>query len=170
MKSWLKRIRGALGMGLSWAVVGFLAGIGIEVIHNVWPNPIGGAVDIWPAALAYPGFFGGIAFSAVLGVAGRRRRFDELSMPRIATWGAVGGLLVSLIPVLMVALGLASTTEPLWQLTLALAGPFAVGGAVAASGTLWLARKAEDQALLAESEDVAEVGLSEDETRELLGR
>jgi len=61
MKKWLRRIRGAVGMGLTWGVAGFLAGIGIELVHNLWPNPLGSAVDIWPAALAYPGFLGGVA-------------------------------------------------------------------------------------------------------------
>jgi hypothetical protein len=169
MKGWIRRIRGALGMGLTWAVTGFLAGGVIELIHNIWPNPIGAAVDIWPAVLAYPGFLGGIAFSAVLGIAARRRRFDELSIPRVAVWGAVGGLLVSLVPGVMVLVGLASTTEPTWLLTLMIAGPFMAGGAIAASATLALARMSEDRALLEDSEDVADVGLSRDEERELLG-
>jgi len=169
MKKWLRRIRGAVGMGLTWAVVGFLAGIGIEVIHNIWPNPIGSAVDIWPAVLAYPGFFGGVAFSTVLGIAGRRRRFDELSLPGVAAWGAVGGLVVSLIPAAMVAIGLATPNIPLWQITLALLGPFSLGGAIAACGSLALARMAEDRELLVDSRDVADVGLTEKEERELLG-
>ena len=70
MRKWLRRIRGAVGMGLTWGVVGFLVGLGIEMIHNVWPNPLGSRVDIWPAALAYPGFFGGVIFSTVLGLQG----------------------------------------------------------------------------------------------------
>lgn len=148
MRAWLRRIRGALGMGLTWGVAGFLAGIVIEVIHNIWPNPLGAAVDIWPAALGYPAFFGGVAFSVVLGIAGRRRRFDELSLPRVAAWGAIGGLLVSLIPATLVALGLATPNVPLWQITLALVGPLALGGAVAASGSLALARMADDRELL----------------------
>lgn len=156
-------------MGLTWAVAGFLAGMGIELIHNVWPNPLGSAVDIWPAALAYPGFFGGVAFSTVLGIAGRRRRFDELSLPGVATWGAIGGLLVSLIPAAMVAIGLATPNVPLWRLTLALLGPFTLGGAIAASGSLALARMAEDRELLGDSHEVADVGLTEEEARELLG-
>ena len=69
MKTWLRRIRGALGMALTWAAGGALVGFGIELIHNVWPNPLGSLVDIWPAVLAYPAFFGGLAFSAVLGIA-----------------------------------------------------------------------------------------------------
>ena len=42
MGKWLRRIRGAVGMGLTWAVAGFLAGIGIELTHNIWPNPLAG--------------------------------------------------------------------------------------------------------------------------------
>lgn len=170
MKTWLRRIRGALGMGLTWALAGFFAGMGIELIHNIWPNPLGSAVDIWPAALAYPGFFGGVAFSTVLAIAGRRRRFDQLSVPGVAAWGAVGGLLVSLIPAAMVAIGLAGPNVPLWQITVALLGPFTVGGAIAASGSLALARMAEDRELLDGSRDVADVGLTREEERELLGR
>jgi hypothetical protein len=169
MKQWLRRIRGAVGIGLTWGVSGFLVGASIEMIHNVWPNTLGSRVDIWPAALAYPGFFGGVIFSTVLGIAGRRRRFDELSLPRFATWGAVGGLVVSLVPAAMVAMGLATPNIPLWQITAALVGPCTFGGAVAASGSLALARMAEDRELLDASEDVADVGLTEEETRELLG-
>ena len=169
MNSWLRRLRGALGMGLTWGVAGFIAGMGIELIHNIWPNPVGAAVDIWPAALAYPGLVGGVAFSVVLGVAARRRRFDELSMPAVAGWGALGGLLVSLIPAAMVAVGLATSNGSVAQITLALLGPFTVGGAIAASASRAVARRAEDRMLLEESDQVAEVGLSPEEQRTLLG-
>ena len=169
MKKWLRRIRGAVGMGLTWAVGGFLVGFGIEMIHNVWPTPLGSMVDIWPAALGYPAFFGGVVFSTVLGIAGRRRRFDEMSLPRFAAWGAVGGLIVSLIPAAMVAMGLATPNIPLWQITTALVGPLTLGSAIAASGSLALARMAEGRELLDASRDVADVGLSDDEAQELLG-
>lgn len=148
MKQWMRRVRGALGMGLAWGIVGFIAGMGIELIHNIWPNPLGRMVDIWPAALAYPGFVGGITFSIVLGIAGRHRRFDELSVPRFAAWGALGGLVVSLIPAAMVGVGLATPNVPLWQITAALIGPCVVGSAFAASGSLILARWADDRHLL----------------------
>ena len=148
MQNWQRRVRGALGMALSWAIVGAIIGFAIEMIHNIWPNPLGRLVDIWPAALAYPGFFGGLVFSAVLGIAGRRRSFRELSLPRFAAWGALGGLLVSLIPLAMVAVGLADANVPIWQLTLVLAGPLAAGSAIAAAGSLALARMGEDRGLL----------------------
>lgn len=161
MQRWLRRIRGALGMGLTWGLAGFVVGMGIELIHNIWPNPLGAAVDIWPAALAYPGFFGGVAFATVLGIAGRRRTFDELSLPRVATWGALGGLFVALIPAAMAATGLATFNVPLWQITAALLGPFTVGGAIAASGSLVLARRGEHRDRLGGSRD--------EEERERLG-
>jgi hypothetical protein len=69
----------------------------------------------------------------------------------------------------MVAIGLATPNIPLWKITLALLGPFTLGGAIAASGSLALARMVEDRELLAESRDVADVGLTEKEERELLG-
>ena len=106
MNKWLRRLRGAFGMALSWGVTAFLVGMGIELVHKVWPNPLGAWVDIWPAALALPAFFGGLGFSVVLGIAGRRRRFDELSLSGFASWGAVSGLLVSLIPAVLVGLNL----------------------------------------------------------------
>ena len=102
-KKWLRRIRGALGMGLiwaaGWALVGVLIGLSwslglpMEWFIEVFDAPL--------AALAVPGFVGGVVFSTVLGVAGRRRRFDELSLPRFGAWGALGGLLLGLAPALV---------------------------------------------------------------------
>jgi hypothetical protein len=69
----------------------------------------------------------------------------------------------------MVILGLATPNIPLWQITLALSGPFTLGGAIAASGSLALARRAEDREFLAGSRESADVGLTEEEERELLG-
>ncbi len=164
MKDWLRRLRGALGMGLTWGVAGALLGMVMEVLDSQ-----GQIADIWPAVLAVPAFFGGVLFSAVLAVAGRRRRFDELSIPRFAAWGAVGGALLSLVPVGMAAVGLVTLDVPAWRLTAALIGPLTLGSASAAAGSLALARTAEDRDLLEAGERVAEVGLTEAEAQELWG-
>lgn len=169
MRNWLRRLRGTIGMGLTWGVVGFLVGMAIEVIHNIWPNPVGAAVDIWPAALAYPGLLGGVAFSTILGIAGRGQPFSWLSIPKCAAWGALGGLVVSLIPSTMVGLGLATANVPIWPLTAALAGPFALGGASAASASIALAQMTSDRESLDAERNVAEAGLSPAEARQLLG-
>lgn len=166
MSGWLRRLKGAIGMGLFWAASGFAAGGVIELIHNIWPNPIGAAVDIWPMMLAVPGFLGGLGFSAVLAIAGRRRRFDELSLRSFALLGAAGGILASFVPAILITAG---REAPTWSIILELAGPFAIGGATAAAGTLAIARLSEDQDLLASGEDIASVGLTAEEATELLG-
>ncbi len=83
MKKWLRRIRGALGMGLIWAAgwapVGVLIGMVVD--------PDGSMDEMWVAVGAYPDFIGGVVFFAVLGIAEGRRRFDEVSLPRFGAWG-----------------------------------------------------------------------------------
>ena len=176
MKKWMRRIRGAVGMGLTWAAGWAIVGVLIGVTSRLLPGlPWGPFFEVFDAplpALAVPGFFGGAFFSTVLGIAGRRRRFDELSLPRFAAWGAVGGLMLSLFPAALVVVGLASVeggTLDLWQLTAVISGPLTFLSAVSASGSLMLARVAEDRELLEASEDVAEAGLAEGEAQELLG-
>lgn len=133
MNGWLRRLRGALGMGLTWAVGWALVGGVIELITNFVPGWNGALVDMWPQTLAIPAFFGGAAFSVVLAVAGRRRTFEELSLPRFLAWGAVGGVLLS-IPVL----ALSGFATGAWVAS----GVVTSLCAASAAGTLGLARMA----------------------------
>jgi hypothetical protein len=143
-------------MGLIWAAGWALVGVLIGVTSKVLPGlPFWDAFfDLFDAplpALAIPGFVGGVLFAMVLGIAGRRRRFEELSLPRFAAWGALGGLLLSLVPAALVAVGLASLGRPdlgLWQITAAISAPLILLSAVSASVSLLLARKAESRDLL----------------------
>jgi peptidoglycan/LPS O-acetylase OafA/YrhL len=136
MKKWLRRIRGAVGMGLTWAVVWGAA----AVLMGLLVDPDGSMDEMWVAIGAYPGFLGGVVFSAVLAVAARRRRLDELSLARVAGWGAAAGLLVGSIPFV---LGDPLTDIPLWLLGTAVIGSITVLSAASAAGSLALARRAE---------------------------
>ena len=162
MKKWLKRIRGALGMGLTWAagwsgvfvILGLVGGSGtLGLLDYVGLTVLFGIV----------GFVGGAAFSVVLGITEGRRRFDELSLRRFAFWGAVGGLLVSM-PLSWVS----------WSSAFESAEALGVGvvltllGAGSAAGSLALARRADDRELLEHGADVADIGLTEEEKGELL--
>ena len=162
MRKWLKRIRGALGMGLAWAVVWAGVGALIEVVTMVLG--ISSAMDVLEraAAFAIMGFIGGAAFSVVLGIAEGRRRFDEMSLPRFAGWGAVGGLLMM---ALVLAVSASAVTLP-FVLVAGVVG--ALMGAGSAAGSLALARRADDRELLEHGADVADIGLTEEEKRELL--
>lgn len=175
MKNWLRRIRGAIGMGLTWAVGWAVMGLGIGVASIAFPFlPWHLFFEIFDAplpALAVPGFFGGIFYSIVLGIAGRRSRFDELSLSRVAAWGALGGLMLALFPSFLVLVGLAHLGRPdasLAQLTALVAAPFMLAGAGSATSSLLLARRAERLALGA-GEGFADLGLTDAEKRDLLG-
>ena len=152
MKKWLRRIRGAVGTGLTWAAGWAIAGLLIGVTSVLLPGlPWDSFFRVFDAplpALAIPGFFAGVFFSIVLGIAARRKRFDELSVPKFAAWGAVGGLLVTLFPFALVALGLASregSAVGTWQILAAVTAPFVVLSAASAAGSLMLARRAADR-------------------------
>ena len=136
MEKWLRRVRGAVLMGLIWAVVWAPIGVLIGMIVD----PDGSMDEMWVAVGAYPGFLGGVVFATVLGIAGSRRRFDELSLPRFAAWGAVAGLLVGALPF---AVGESTTKLPVWLLGVVVIGSITLLSAVSAAGSLALARMAE---------------------------
>ena len=148
---WLRRIRGAIGMGITWAIVWGVAGLGIGALSLVTPwlpwDAFFRRFDAPLPALAVPGFVGGMLFSLVLGIAARNRRFEELSLRNFTAWGAVGGILLGLVPVTLQVLGLAHLRADLvwWQVTAALSIPTMLLGAGSAAATLSLARKGEKQ-------------------------
>ncbi len=165
MKRWLRRIRGAVGMGLTFAAAWFGVGL-IMLLGLLLVTGTTGADVPYPIGFGAFGFVVGVTFSGVLGLVAGRRRFDQMSLPRFAGSGAAGGFLLSAIFVSAVALAV----DPAFLSNLVVLGPvFAIGGASSAAGSLVLARRAEDRQLLETSEDVAEVGLSDGERRELLG-
>jgi len=153
MKKWLRRIRGAVVMGLTWAVVWVPVGLLISMIVD----PDGSMDEPWILVGAYPGFLSAVVFSMVIWIAERRRRFDELSPTRVGAWGAVAGLLVGMVPFVA---GSNSTNLPTWLLMFAIIGPITLLSAVSAGGSLALARRAEKLNFLDARADVAKVGVT----------
>ena len=159
MNTWMKRVRGALGMGLTWgagwAVFGVLLAAS-TLIHPGFPGgPFLETFDAPAPALAIPGFIGGIIFSIVLRVAAGRRKLDEISLPRFALWGAVGGLLLALLPDAMAAVGLVTLDVEgpgMWEITAKIAAPLIVLCSASAAGSLLLARRAQRNAMLSARE------------------
>ena len=98
MKTWARRIRAALGMGLIWGAAWGGAG-------TVLARVPGFDSDLPFALLFAPlGFVTGIIFSGILvGIEGRRG-FERTSLSRVAGWGAASGLLLSGIFVVGAAL------------------------------------------------------------------
>lgn len=149
MNKWLRRIRGAIGMGLTWALAWFGAGMALLLVVGL------GAADVpFPLGFGLLGFFAGALFSGVLSLVEGRHSFEELSLPRFAGWGALGGLLFSVVFVLAVAVFGNDRLE------LLVLGPvFAFAGAASAAGSLALARRADRSELLGDGGEEGEGGL-----------
>ena len=137
MKQWGRRLRGAIGMGLTWGAAWFGAGILLARVPGFYSD--------LPFALLFAplGFVTGLIFSGILVAIARRRTFDRVSLSRFAGWGAASGLLLSGIFVV----GAAIRGESLWGELLVFGPPLAMASAVCAAGSMAMARRAERREL-----------------------
>jgi len=125
---WLRRIRGAIGIGFTWAVAWGIVGMAPRWVFG-W-----NADAPFPLIFGVLGFLGGIAFSGLLALTESSRKFDEMSIRRFAGWGAVGGLLLSAVFTKIASLE--------WGDVLMITPTFAAACAICAAGSLALARRA----------------------------
>jgi hypothetical protein len=132
MEQWVTRISRAFMMGLAWAVAWMPIGLLIGFIVD----RDGSMDEPWIAVGTYPGFFCGVVFSAVVGMAAGRRRLRDLSLPFAGARGLVSGLLVG---GLWVVLALVSD-PPNWLLNVAVLGSLTLLSAVSGVGSASLAR------------------------------
>ena len=128
MRMGARLIRGAVGMGVTWAAVWSVAGALPRWVFGVETDaPL-------PIVFGVLGFLAGVVFAAVLAVTDGRRRFEQMSLARFAMWGAAGGLLLAAV--------IAKTASLPWAELIALAPTLAVASAACASGSLALAKRA----------------------------
>ena len=150
----MRRIRGAIGMGFTWAAAWFVAGLVPRWLF-------GFNTDVpFPLVFGVLGFIAGVTFSGLLVLTERRRTFDQMTLPRFAAWGAVGGVLLSAIFTRAASLGFGEA--------LAITPTFALACAASAAGSLALARRAVRRELLDIRGDTAEAKLTNYEKRKLL--
>ena len=163
MKQSLRRIRGAIGVGITWALAWAPVAVfvGTQII-----DPDDTMDEMWVMVGVLPGFFSGVIFSIVLGIFARRRRLDDLSIPRVAGWGAIAGLLIGILPFVI---GDTDGSPPAWLLAAIIIPSFTLLSTLSAAATLAVARRA----LRRESRDmdtaIDNLGLTNDEKRALLG-
>jgi hypothetical protein len=148
MNIWVRRLRGAIGMGFTWAILWAILGVAMAAANSLLPGLFGGFFRVFDApapALGLPGFFAGALFSLVLAIAARNRKFQELSLGKFAFWGAIGGVMVTSIPLVLSAIGLADINDPPGPLNLFLAAapPLMILSSLSATISLWLAQRAE---------------------------
>ena len=150
MGKWMRRIRGAIGIGVTWAAAWALVG-------SVPRWLFGFNTDApFPIIFGVLGFIAGVIFSGLLMLTEGRRGFDQLTLPRFAAWGGVGGVLLAAVFTRAASLG--------WADALAITPTFAVASALCASGSLALARRAG----MRELPDIRRDELADHEKRKLL--
>jgi hypothetical protein len=100
MKKLLRWIRGALGIGVTWAALWMVFGVLLVIVARiVRPHDVGpgeGLSEVLPV-LAIVGLLSGLGFAAFLSVAERRRKLHELSLGRVALWGLLGSAAIPLV-------------------------------------------------------------------------
>ena len=157
MSKWLRRLRGALSTALTWA--GIWSGAGMLIgTTGLFGDLAPVEYVVFGGVFAILGLIGGTAFSLVLSLVEGRRSLDELTLPRIAAWGAAGGALLQLV---MLAVGQGAGL-PTWIF-------FMLLGSVSAVASLAIARRAQDRDPLEVGDGLAEARMSEAEKRDLLG-
>lgn len=153
MRKWLRRIRGAIGMGVIWAVAWSAAGSIPRWVFGINTDAP------FPLIFGVLGFVAGVTFSGLLALTEGRRSFDQMSLRRFAGCGALGGLLLSGVFAIAASLG--------WGDVLAVAPTFAVASAVCAAGSLAVARRAVKRELPESRGETADAELAGDEPRRM---
>lgn len=148
--SWARRLRGIVGTALVWAVAWTVGGVAVTIgallartspsTLRFWITALTSASVIWTIW----GGVSGAAFASVLAIAERRRRVADLSMRRVAAWGALGGAAVPAAIALLVAADPYASSDRGGYIMLSVSLiASSVFGAICSGGTLWLARQSE---------------------------
>jgi hypothetical protein len=150
-------------MGVTWALIWLPIGLLIGAIVD----PDGAMDEPWILVGTLPGFLAGVIFSIVLGIAAGRRKLDDLSVEKVAAWGALAGVLLGMLPLL---LGDHGPDKPrVLLLDLVLVAAITLLSAISAAASLVLARKSASPQLSEGAVDAASFAIPEREPREVHG-
>jgi hypothetical protein len=132
----LRRLRGALGLALTWAVLwGIAAGVTGGILSSVilllrrTIPPVGLLVAAFALAGAISGFVSGAGFALLLTTSARRRTLDDIKPLHFGALGAIPAAVFGWLLFHQAGLTLIATSF----------------GFVAATGSLMLARRANDR-------------------------
>lgn len=142
MKNLLRRLRGLLGVGITWGAAwsGIGAVIG-AVVGIVWPDvwAFGNPVLDWAVGMGLYGLVSGAGFAGLLSLGEGRKTLRQLSLGRVAIWGVLGS---ALVPLGFGAVGAFVANTTWLDILQAMVVTGGLGG-VFAPGTVALAKRAE---------------------------
>lgn len=134
----LRRVRGTFGLALTWAVIwGIAAGISGGIVASVAlllrgrTPPVGLLMAAFALAGAISGFVSGAGFALLLTTSARRRTLDDINPIHFGALGAIPAAVFGWLVFHQAGLAFISTSF----------------GFIAATGSLILARRANDREL-----------------------
>lgn len=141
----LRRIRGLLGVGLTWgALWGVIGGVIGAIIGIVAPEAaiFGDPIIEWALGMGAYGVISGVGFGALLSLGEASRTLREISLKRVAMWGVLGS---AAVPLIFGAAGFFEVGTTLADVLGAMLVTAGLGG-VSAPTAVAIARKAELEA------------------------
>lgn len=130
MNALLQKLRGVMGIGLTWGILWAAIGTAVALVIGVLdPDSIdpGESPIIMGAIIGFVGLVSGVGFGILLSVGESRKAIRDLSLSRAAMWGILGSAALPLLTTM--DNGLILITCPL--------------GAAFAAASVAIARKAE---------------------------
>lgn len=98
MNDVLRRLRGLVGIGVTWGVLWALFGVALVMgLRAFAPASAGEGALVVGRVLGFAGFVSGVAFGTLLTVAERRRNLQSLALWRAGLWGAIGAAVIPLL-------------------------------------------------------------------------
>ncbi len=146
MNRLVRRVRGLLGVGLTWGALWSAIGAGIGLVIGVFAPDVWGLTDrvfAWTIGMGLYGLVSGVGFGSVLSLREGQKTIFEVSLRRAASWGVLGS---AAVPLLFGALG----TFEVGTTTAEVLGAILVTGILGgtfAPGAIAIARKAELRAV-----------------------
>lgn len=138
MRDVLRRIRGLLGVGVTWGSLWALIGAGIGAVVGVLSPELwaaGNPVLDWAVGMGLYGLVSGVGFGKLLSFTERGKALHDLSLKRVAVWGVLGSAAVPLVFGALGAFPASTTALDVLQamlVTSVLGGTFASGAVVVA--------------------------------------
>jgi len=147
MKGFLRRLRGIIGTGLTWAV-GW-AGLYGGFLLAAWAFGAEAQWELWPVLrlvfnVGTYGFLAGSTFGVILSVLERQKSLEEITFKRIALWGGLGGLAVIALLSVLYGTPVITYLSPVILYTLL--------GVGSATGTVALAKRADSKLIEGDDE------------------
>lgn len=142
MGDFIRTLRGTLSTSALWGVTWSVIGAGIGAVLGladpglwVYGNPV---LD-WALGMGAYGLLSGGAFAGIMTLGESRKSILELSLPRVALWGVLGG---AVVPLFFGAAGMFAAGTTVADVIGAMVVTAFLGGSFA-SGSVAMARQAE---------------------------